>query len=47
MNKAIAKAQQNKKQLAEAYNVPESCIVWIGNNRYIVVHNGNEITVKM
>lgn len=46
MNKSILKAQQCKKQLAENYNVPESCIVWMGDNRYIVVYNGKEIKVK-
>lgn len=28
-----------------SYNVPESYIVWIGDNHYIVVADGKEIRV--
>lgn len=44
-NKSIEKAQRDKKELAVFYNVPESYIVWIGDNHYIVIADGKEIKV--
>lgn len=44
-NKMIRSAQIKKDQLSQKYNVPISSIVWIGNNHYIVVKDGNEIRI--
>ena len=44
--KAITKAIKAKKRLAKQYNVSTSSIVWLGDNRYIVVVNGKEIRVE-
>lgn len=44
-NVAIEKAIKDKKELAEQYGVSISSIVWIGDNHYIVVKNGEEIKV--
>ncbi len=41
----IAKAQNDIIELAEQYNVSASCIVWIGDNRYIIVKDGEEILI--
>lgn len=43
--KAIEKAQRDRAELAEEYNVPESAIVWIGDNKYIIVKDGKEIRI--
>lgn len=42
MLKQVIKA---KRELAKAYNVPISAIVWIGDNKYIIVKDGKEIRV--
>lgn len=39
----IDKAIKDKESIARLYNVPVSAIVWIGDNKYIVVKNGKEI----
>lgn len=44
-NKAIEKAQKDRIDLAVLYDVPPSCVVWKGNNKYIVIKNGKEILV--
>lgn len=44
-NFVIDKAKKDKRELAVYYNVSESCIVWIGDNHYIVVVDGKEIRV--
>lgn len=44
-NKAIEKAIKDKKELAEQYNVSTSNIVWMGNNKYIVIKDGKEIYI--
>lgn len=41
----IDKAQKDKKELAKEYDVPESSIVWIGDNKYIVIKDGKEILI--
>lgn len=41
----IEKAKKDKRELANEYDVPISSIVWIGDNHYIVVKDGNEITI--
>ena len=41
----IKKAVKDKAELSAAYGVPESSIVWIGNNHYIVVKDGKEIRI--
>lgn len=41
----IVKAQKDRKKLANQYAVPESAIVWIGDNKYIVVKDGKEIRI--
>ena len=44
-NVAIEKAMKDKTELASAYSVPVSSIVWVGDNHYIVVKNGEEIRI--
>lgn len=44
-NVALEKAIKDKTELAMQYNVPTSSIVWLGNNRYIVVKDGKEIKI--
>ena len=41
--KFIAKAQNQARQLEKGYNAP---VVWMGKNKFIVVKDGKEITVK-
>lgn len=41
----IEKAQKNRADLAEEYGVSVSSVVWIGDNKYIVVRNGEEIRI--
>lgn len=44
-NVAIEKAIKDKQELAEIYGVSVSSIVWIGNNKYIVIKDGKEIII--
>lgn len=44
-NKAIEKAQKDRAELAESYNVPSSAVVWLGDNKYIVIKDGEEIRI--
>lgn len=45
-NKLMEKVQRDKKELATIYNTDESNIVWIGDNKYIVVtRDGKEIRI--
>lgn len=44
-NAAIEKAIKDKKELAEMYGVSISSIVWIGNNKYIIIKDGKEIII--
>ena len=44
-NVAIEKAMKDKKELAIEYGVSISSIVWIGDNKYIVVKDGKEIRI--
>lgn len=44
-NVALEKAIQDKVELAKEYGVSTSAIVWIGDNRYIVVKDGKEIKI--
>ena len=41
--KMIEKASRDCDELAKKYNVPISAVVWIGDNRYIVVKDGKQI----
>lgn len=43
--KGIEKALKDKESLSKEYGVPVSSIVWIGDNHYIVVNDGNEIRI--
>lgn len=43
--KAIKKAQKDKMELSQEYNLSENTIVWIGNNKYIIIRNGEEIRI--
>lgn len=43
--KQIEKAQRDCAQLAESYNVPQSCVIWRGGNKYIVVKDGKTIYI--
>lgn len=42
---ATDKAIMDKIALATEYDVPVSCIVWIGNNHYVIVKDGREIRI--
>ena len=42
---AIEKAERDKQELSITYNVPVSSIVWIGDNKYIVIKCGIEIRI--
>ena len=44
-NVALEKAIKDKAELAAQYGVSISSIVWIGDNRYIVVKDGEEIKI--
>ena len=44
-NTAIEKAQKDRKELAQQYNVCYSSVVWCGDNKYIIVKNGKEIRI--
>lgn len=43
--KPIEKAERDKRDLAEIYDVDVSAIVWIGNNKYIIIKDGCQILV--
>ena len=42
---AIEKARKDREKLAKEYGIPISCVVWCGNNKYIVIKNRKEIRV--
>lgn len=44
-NVAIEKAIKDKKELAEMYGVSVSSVVWIGDNKYIIIKDGKEIMI--
>ena len=44
-HKTIEKAQKDKQELAENYNVPVSAVIWMGNNKYIVIKDGIQILI--
>ena len=44
--KAIEKAQKDRTELAIEYGVPESSIVWIGDNKYIIIKDNRYIITK-
>lgn len=41
----IEKAHRDSIELAEEYGVAPSCVVWIGDNHYIVAKDGKEIRI--
>lgn len=41
----IEKSHKDRQELAKQYNVSPSSVVWIGDNRYIVVKDGKEIRI--
>ena len=41
----IEKAKRDKAELAKEYDVPTSAVVWIGDNKYIVIKDGKEIRI--
>jgi hypothetical protein len=41
----VEKAKRDKEELAKEYNVSTSAIIWIGDNKYIVVKDGKEIYI--
>lgn len=45
IDKLLDKIRKDKKELAKSYNVATSAIVYIGNNKYIVVKDGQEIRI--
>ena len=44
-NVAIEKAIKDKEKLAKEYNVSKSEVIWIGDNKYIVIKDGKEIRI--
>lgn len=44
-HKAVEKAQKDKQELAKSYNVPVSAVIWMGNNKYIVIKDGRQILI--
>ena len=44
-NKPIEKAQKDRHELAYEYGVPDSAVVWLGDNKYIVIKDGVEIRI--
>lgn len=42
---AIEKAQRDCAELAAKYGVARSSVVWIGDNKYIVVKGENQIRI--
>lgn len=44
-HKIIEKAQKDVQELAQKYGVPASSVVWMGDNKYIVVKDGNSILI--
>ena len=45
LNKLYEKINKRREELAEEYNVPESSIVWIGRDRFIICKNEQMIRV--
>ncbi|MGN1456945.1 MAG: hypothetical protein ACI4XP_03200 [Acutalibacteraceae bacterium] len=45
IDKLLKKVEKDKKELAREYNVEYSSVVYIGNNKYIVVVDGKEIRI--
>lgn len=43
--KAIEKAIRDKESLARSYDVSVTSIVWINDNKYIVIKDGKEIRI--
>lgn len=43
--KAIKRANETKVYFSKLYNVPVSCIVWLGNEKYIIIKDGIEIRI--
>ena len=41
----IEKAAKDRVELAQQYGVPSSCVIWIGDNKYIVIKDGKEIRI--
>ena len=45
-NKLMEKRQRDKKDLASSYNTDKSKIIYVGDNKYIVVtRDGKEIRI--
>lgn len=44
-NLSIKKAQKDKKEIAKKYNVSYSAVVWVGDNKYIVIKDNKEIRI--
>lgn len=45
IDKLLDKIRKDKEELAKSYDVVISAIVYIGNNKYIVVKDGREIRI--
>lgn len=41
----VEKAKKDKEELAKSYDVPVTSIVWMGDNKYIVIKDGMEIRI--
>lgn len=44
-DKLYERVNKRRKELAETYDISESAVVWIGNNRFIVVKDDKEIRI--
>jgi len=45
IEKLWEKVSKDKEELSKSYNVPVSSVVYIGDNKYIVVKDGREIKI--
>lgn len=43
--KIIERANRNKKEFAALYDVSESNVIWLGNEQFIIIKNGEEIRI--
>lgn len=41
----IDKAQKDRVEIAREYGVSPSSVVWMGDNKYIVIKDGSEIKI--
>ena len=44
-HKAVEKAKRDCEDLALQYDVPRSAVIWRGDNKYIVIKDGEAIYI--